>query len=288
MPTELIDASTGEIIPVAQSPVEVMEASREMSRVLMDVVEAQKLYSDIQGKKYLRLEAWQFLAGLAHITPRTREISEIHEDGRAVGVRVYVELIRDHDCAIIGGAYGRCDYSERIARSGKFACESMAQTRATSKAISQKLRFVPVLAGYAGTPAEEMTGVSSGPKQRSPRPPKWEQKSDEEIAQPDDPSWDTPAGNPEVRGGGLTDKTRVENGGVRPQPAEGDPGWLLEPLPKIASRPNWGGKTWAWVSEGKPGGDRHAWVNGVIDNPQASKALRLRCEFCAMRIEGKA
>lgn len=35
---------------------------------------------------------------------------------------------------------------------------SMAQTRANAKALSNVLRFVPVLAGYKGTPAEEMSG----------------------------------------------------------------------------------------------------------------------------------
>jgi hypothetical protein len=35
---------------------------------------------------------------------------------------------------------------------------SMAQTRATSKVIATKFRFVAVLGGFAKTPAEEMTG----------------------------------------------------------------------------------------------------------------------------------
>ena len=35
---------------------------------------------------------------------------------------------------------------------------SMAQTRANSKALANVLRFVPILAGYKGTPAEEMSG----------------------------------------------------------------------------------------------------------------------------------
>jgi len=43
---------------------------------------------------------------------------------------------------------------------------SMAQTRAMSKALANKFKWVVVLAGYATTPAEEMNGqiVLSGPR----------------------------------------------------------------------------------------------------------------------------
>lgn len=42
-----------------------------------------------------------------------------------------------------------------------FQLRSMAQTRAIAKALSNVLRWVPVLAGYKGTPAEEMSGATA-------------------------------------------------------------------------------------------------------------------------------
>src|SRR3990167_4301795 len=48
----------------------------------------------------------------------------------------------------------------------------MAQTRAGSKALSNVLRWVVVLAGYKGTPAEEMTG-SEPRTERAPGGPHW-------------------------------------------------------------------------------------------------------------------
>jgi hypothetical protein len=45
----------------------------------------------------------------------------------------------------------------------------MAQTRATSKALGSPLRFIVTLAGYEGTPAEEMP--SQDAQQAAPPPP---------------------------------------------------------------------------------------------------------------------
>ena len=58
------------------------------------------------------------------------------------------------------------------------AMVSMAQTRATSKALGQVLRWVPELAGYAGTPAEEMPPISREPTPK-PAPPQMERISKE-------------------------------------------------------------------------------------------------------------
>jgi hypothetical protein len=47
-----------------------------------------------------------------------------------------------------------------------FQLRSMAQTRSMAKVLSNVLRWVPVLAGYKGTPAEEMSGAESQQQQR--------------------------------------------------------------------------------------------------------------------------
>jgi hypothetical protein len=41
----------------------------------------------------------------------------------------------------------------------EFQLRSMAQTRACAKALRNAFAWIPVLAGYEGTPAEEMDGV---------------------------------------------------------------------------------------------------------------------------------
>ena len=64
----------------------------------------------------------------------------------------------------IGWAEGRCDRNERawVSRDD-YALSSMAQTRGQSRALAAPLRFVVELAGYAGTPADDMAGAPAGP-----------------------------------------------------------------------------------------------------------------------------
>jgi hypothetical protein len=64
--------------------------------------------------------------------------------------------------AVVGGAEAVCKRTE-----GKpwtwgadYALKSMAQTRATSKALGSALRFIITMAGYSGTPVEEMDDVA--------------------------------------------------------------------------------------------------------------------------------
>jgi len=299
---EIIDAHTGEVLS-ADTPAAFMERAQDMASRLDDVVRKQRLDVDIQGKRYLRVEAWQFLAGMAQLTPRTREIETVKDGEKAVGARVYVELVRDSDCAVIGGAYGRCDYSERIGRSGAYAAESMAQTRATSKAISQKLRFIPVLAGYQGTPLEEMPAREPAPRKPRKKPP---YKTDEQLGeQRAEPAWDSEELDSLVKGkqrgevstkdvstevaGKVSAAARDPGGSVEqtaPPTSVEHPEWIDEVLPKLRSRPNWKGKTWRWLLSAKPTeeSDRFRWVNAVIDNPDAPRNLKLRCEYILMRI----
>ncbi len=73
-----------------------------------------------------------------------------------------------------------------------------------------------------------------------------------------------------------------------PSASVGEPAWLDEKLPKIASRPNWHGHDWRWMTQGKPDGDRAKWCSAVVDNPEAPATLKRRCEYVALRIAGLA
>src|SRR5262249_18897895 len=74
------------------------------------------------------------------------------------------------------------------------ALRSMAQTRATSKALGQALRFIVALSGYEGTPAEEMPVEEARPsdsfrqpKEKTPKAPKEEPKEEEAAPAPEAP-----------------------------------------------------------------------------------------------------
>ena len=69
--------------------------------------------------------------------------------------------------AIVGAAEAECTRDERAwASRDDFALRSMAQTRATAKALRMPLGFVMTLGGFQATPAEEMT-FDSGEREQA-------------------------------------------------------------------------------------------------------------------------
>lgn len=64
---------------------------------------------------------------------------------------------------VVGEAEAMCSREEQTWRErDDYALRSMAQTRATSKAIAAAARWIVTLAGYSGTPTEEMPAPGPG------------------------------------------------------------------------------------------------------------------------------
>ena len=102
------------------------------------------------------------MTGLSPYTAWTRPL----EDG--TGYIARVEVRRVADGAVISAAEQVCTRSERKwAKAEEHALLGMAQTRASSRALKGPLQQIVELAGYKGTPAEEMTGVEVEPKPAS-------------------------------------------------------------------------------------------------------------------------
>jgi len=91
-----------------------------------------------------------------------------------------VELIRASDGAIIGRGSAICGMDESTwASRPRYARRSMAITRATGKAFRLGYSWIITLAGYAPTPAEEMTDdVVEGEYTEAPEAPKVQPKQD--------------------------------------------------------------------------------------------------------------
>ncbi len=129
------------------------QKATKIATVLNDIIEKQKLYTVIQGKKHVRVDAWCALGNFLGVVPRESAVIEL-EDG---SFEAKVELIRWSDGARIGGASAICSVSEkRWGSAEKYARRSMAVTRATGKAFRLAFSWIICLAGYSATPAEEM------------------------------------------------------------------------------------------------------------------------------------
>jgi hypothetical protein len=137
------------------SPNDVIKRASSIATDLANIVEKRKLYTPISGKKYVRVEGWETLGAMLGVIPREVEGKTLrYEDGT---YEATVELIRVGDGAIIGRGSAICGMDEPTwSRRLEYARRSMAITRATGKAYRLAFSWIMTLAGYEGTPAEEM------------------------------------------------------------------------------------------------------------------------------------
>lgn len=151
----------------ASSPKDVIARASDMAVVLADIIEKKKLYSPINGKKYVRVDGWSTLGAMLGVLPH--EVRSIKIDN---GYEAYVELIRMTDGAVIGGSSAICTRDERNwSNRDEFAIKSMATTRATGKAYRLAFSWIMNLAGYESTPAEEMIDVEVIEQKKIPSEP---------------------------------------------------------------------------------------------------------------------
>jgi hypothetical protein len=156
----------------AASPAEVIAKAAEVATALAAVIDKKGLFKVIGPKRHVLVEGWTLLGSILGVFPVCVWTREINGDGRQ-GWEARVEAVRDGK--VIGAAEAQCLRAEKNWRDrDDFALRSMAQTRATSKALRMPLGFVVTLAGYEACPAEEMDGatpfVSPGPPERPPEP----------------------------------------------------------------------------------------------------------------------
>ncbi len=132
-------------------PAEVIAKATAVASALKDVLKRQGLISNIQGKEYPKCEAWTLLGTILGVFPVLQWTKDLEN-----GYEARVEA-KTKDGAVVGAAEAICTRAEKNwSNRDDFALKSMAQTRATAKALRMPLGFVMTLAGYQATPAEEM------------------------------------------------------------------------------------------------------------------------------------
>jgi hypothetical protein len=151
-------------------PDEVVAKATRTATALAGVVRQRQLYSDIGGKEYVRCEGWTLLGSMLGVFP-VEDWTRPLENGWEARVEA-----RTMNGQVIGAAEAMCTRDEkRWKTADEYAIRSMAQTRATAKALRMPLGFVMHLAGYQVTPAEEMTfakdqGWDRAPASATPKP----------------------------------------------------------------------------------------------------------------------
>ena len=146
-----IDPAPSTTLFRTDDPVEVLERATAVANALKPAIANQRMVVNIHGRDHITVEGWQTLGAMLGVTPVCVWTHPIEK-----GWEARVEA-RTLDGRVIGAAEAECLRDERQWKTrDDFALRSMAQTRATSKALASVLRFVATLGGYEGTPAEEM------------------------------------------------------------------------------------------------------------------------------------
>jgi hypothetical protein len=183
-------------ITLYRDPKQVLAEASRAADHLMEFVNKKKMAMSFGAKQHLYFEAWQMLGKFYGLTPRVVDDSAVdyggvrgfectaevvNEDGRVL-TRAKSMCLNDEDnwstrtkyewvdCTDPDGKKIWDDKKGRYKQEKKkvadvpvpmFQLRSMAQTRACAKALRNVLAWVVVLAGYAPTPAEEITGTES-------------------------------------------------------------------------------------------------------------------------------
>lgn len=134
------------------NPAAMVEQAKVVATVLKDVITSQKLYVKIKDKNYVLVEGWSTLGAMLGVVPRTVSVSEIEP-----GIfEATVELVNTSTGMIVGQGIAECGAEKPWDTRDRYAKKSMAITRATGKAFRLSYSWIIKLAGYEGTPAEEM------------------------------------------------------------------------------------------------------------------------------------
>lgn len=157
LPAELAQPPAPTTLFRTENPGEVVQRATETANALAKVVHDKHLTTKIQNRDHVRVEGWTLLGTMLGVFPVCVWTHKLEN-----GWEARVEA-RTRNGEVVGAAEAQCLRSERNwGDRDDFALRSMAQTRATSKALRQPLGFVMTLAGFEATPAEEMTTGGTG------------------------------------------------------------------------------------------------------------------------------
>lgn len=156
MTTEIVPINASVTLFGTDDPQGVVDAASARAKVLANVIREKHLAVGINNREYVRVEGWTLLGTMLGVFPICVWSRRIDDGWEA---RVEARTLNDR---LVGAAEAQCDRSENTWKTrSDFALRSMAQTRATSKALRLPLGFIMALAGYETTPAEEMDALTT-------------------------------------------------------------------------------------------------------------------------------
>ena len=147
----------------AVPPKEVMQYAQAAAREIVDVARSGKLLANVGGREYPLTECMTLIGRMTGHTVAvewSRKVPAEWQVGDGWEARAVVRDANGHEVA---AAESMCLRSERAwSKRDEFAVRSMAQTRASGKALRLALGYIVTLAGWEALPAEEITDEMRG------------------------------------------------------------------------------------------------------------------------------
>jgi hypothetical protein len=160
----------------SHDPVQVIEEAQRIITAMSDKCQGEKFISNIQGKRYPKVEWWTTVGAVKGLFPYL--ISNVKLDRPDEIIYEARVEIRNPSGMAVTSAEAVCSNKEsRWKGRDEYAIKSMAQTRATAKAYRIGLSFLAVMAGLEATPAEEVPSEGFKPDAESKAYPKYEKKN---------------------------------------------------------------------------------------------------------------
>lgn len=168
MNTEVVDAEVVEetALAVQETQVNLFRATEPTDVIDHAVAVAEKVRPLIVARgwakkfggnrEHVEIQGWQTIGGMVGVHAIVTRTDRITDDKGNAGWEAHAEA-KTMSGIVVGAADSQCSRSEQNWKSSDdYSLRSMAQTRACSRALQSPLRWVMELAGFAGTPAEEM------------------------------------------------------------------------------------------------------------------------------------
>ena len=144
-------------------PKEVMLYAQAAAREIVDVARSASLLVNVGGREYPTADCMTLIGNMTGHSVRVewcRPVTEEWGVGKGWEARA---VVLNREGREVAGAESMCLRSERAwAKRDEFAVRSMAQTRASGKALRLALGYIVTLAGWEALPAEEITDEMRG------------------------------------------------------------------------------------------------------------------------------
>lgn len=133
-----------------------LAATKKMAVELTKFIDDNRLSANIAGKKYVMVEGWQFAGSQLNLVAIPSDAVDMSDD-KQIKYKSSAEVFHIPTGTLVSRGFAICSDKEAKKKSfDEYAIASMAQTRAIGKAYRNNLSWLMKLAGFEGTPVEEI------------------------------------------------------------------------------------------------------------------------------------